>query len=36
MDYGPVIFPVFSFLRKNFGVDLCDYCIIFVYCLILF
>ena len=25
MDYGPVIFPALGFLRKNLGVDLCDY-----------
>ena len=36
MDYGSVVFPVLSFPRKNLGVDLCDCCIIFVHCLILF
>ena len=25
MDYGPVVFPVSGFPRKNLGVDLCDY-----------
>ena len=36
MDYGPVVFPASGFPRKNLGVDLCDCCIIFVHCLILF
>lgn len=36
MDSGPVVFPASGFPRKNLGVDLCDCCIIFVHCLILF
>ena len=36
MDYGPVVFPALGFPCKNLGVDLCDCCIIFVHCLILF
>jgi hypothetical protein len=36
VDYGPVVFPALDFPHKNLGVDLCDCCIIFVHCLILF
>ena len=36
MDSGPVVFPASGFPRKNLGVNLCDCCIIFVHCLILF
>jgi hypothetical protein len=36
MDYGLVVFPALGFPCKNLGVDLCDCCIIFVHCLILF
>ena len=36
MDYGPVVFPVSGFPRKNLGVDCVIICIIFGHCLILF
>ena len=36
MDYGPVVFPVSGFPRKNLGVDCVIICIIFDHCLILF
>ena len=36
MDYGPVVFPVSGFPRKNLGVDYVIICIIFDHCLILF
>jgi len=36
VDFGPVVFPASGFPRKNLGVDLCDCCIIFVHCLIMF
>jgi hypothetical protein len=36
VDSGPVVFPASGFPRKNLGVDVCDCCIIFVHCLILF
>ena len=34
--YGPVVFPVSGFPRKNLGVDLCDCLYYLVDCLILF